>query len=133
MCVFHSRCSWSITPKYFTIVHGFTFCPIIRKLRCLVILLFFARKIIISVLVVLRLIVFALNYSFSVFLSDLFAKRRSVLSAKCRALLCMAAQCRSFIKIINNSGPRTDRCGTPWEILLSSEFYPSNEVNCCLL
>ena len=91
-----------------------------------------AWKIIISVLVALRLIFFSLNHLFIrfrsclmnlfIFLSDFFANRRLASSAKRRTLLCMAAWCRSFIKIINNRGPRTEPWWTPWEILLNSEF-----------
>ena len=83
VCVFHSRCSCSIIAKYFTLVHGSTFYSLIQKLRRFVIFLFFAQKIIIFVLVVLRLILLALKHLFIrsrsrlmhlfIFLSDLLA------------------------------------------------------------
>ena len=69
MCVF---LSWSIIPKYFPLVHGSTFCSLIWKLRWFVILLFFARKIIISALIIFNIILFALHNLFINWCKDTF-------------------------------------------------------------
>ena len=70
----------------------FIFSPLILKFKCLVIILCFGLKIIISVLIVFKLILFALSYCTKsaescfikefIFFSDLFINNRLVLSAK---------------------------------------------------
>ena len=59
---FQSRCSSKITPRYLTLLQMLIFCPLILKFRCFVICFCLGLKIIISVLLVLRLILFARSH-----------------------------------------------------------------------
>ena len=59
---FQSRCSSKITPRYLTLLQVLIFCPLILKFRCFVICFCLGLKIIISVLLVSRLILFARSH-----------------------------------------------------------------------
>ena len=63
-----------------------------------------------------------------IFFIDVFEYRRFVSSAKCSILLCLTDLWRSLMKMINNNGPYTDPCGTPWVTKLSSESKPLTDV-----
>ena len=63
------------------------------------------------------------------FFVGLLIWRRFVSSAKCSIWLCLIDLCRSFMNIINKSGPNTDLCGTPWEIRYGCELDLFFHVN----
>ena len=63
---------------------------------------------------------------FIYFFIDLLIKRRFV--SKCCIWLCLIDLRRSLINMINNSGPKTDPCGTPWEIGYGRELNLFTDV-----
>ena len=137
----HSKCSCRITPRYFTVVHTFIFSQLILKFKCLVIILCFGLKIIISVLLVFKLILFALSHCTRsakswfikefIFFSDLFINSRLVSSAKWFTFE-VTDRFKSLINIINSRGPSTDPCRTPWVISWEFESFPVTLVYCFL-
>ena len=83
----------------------------------------FGQNISISVLLVFRLILFDLSHrtkrdqslliSLLICFRDLLIRNMLVSSAKWWILLFLIETCKSLIKIRNNSGPKTEPCGTP--------------------
>ena len=108
----------------------------------MVIILCFGLKIIISVLLVFKLILFALSHCTRsakswfikefIFFSDLFINSRMVSSAKWCTSLEVTYRFKSLINIINSRGPSTDACGTPWVISWELEPFPVILVYCFL-
>ena len=137
ICLCQSKCSCRITPRYFTVVDKFISPPLILKFKCLVIILCFGLKITISVLLVFKLISFALSHCTRsakswfikefIFFSDLFINSRLVSSAKWCTLLDVTDKFKSLINIINSRSPSTDPCRTPWVI-----SFPVTLVYCFL-
>ena len=129
----HDSESFRNTPRYFTLIVGIIFWPIILKLRCLVISCFLFLKTIISVFPVLRESFFTTNpltesfdvtvYKFDDFLRDFTNNKWLVSSSKWCTELCMIALCKSLIKSKNNTAPSTDPCGTPYVDISLSELY----------
>ena len=87
----------------------------------------FGQKMIISVLLVLKLILFELSHFdknnrswlmclLIFFNKDLFEYKRFVWSANRCTSLFLIALWRSLINIKNSKGPKTDPWGTPWVI-----------------
>ena len=62
ICGCQLRCSCRRTPRYLTVVYVFILSPLILKLRCLVIVFPLGLNNKISVLLVLRLILFDLSH-----------------------------------------------------------------------
>ena len=99
----------------------------------------FGRKMIISVLLVFKLILFDLSHfgkndrswlmCLLIFFKDLFEYKRFVLSANRCTSLFLIALWRSLINIKNSKGPKTDPWGTPWVIRCGSEFVLFIDVN----
>ena len=54
-----------------------------------------------------------------------------IASAKLRTLR-LVLFCKSFIGIRNNSGPKTEPCGTPTSIFSLVDSYPPKLTNCFL-
>ena len=117
-CCVQSRCSFSCIPKYLTLFVVFICCPLILKLRFLLIVFLFGRKITISVFLVFKLILFDRSHWVKrerswltfllIFFSDLLLYKKFVSSAKRCTALFFTASYKSLIKIKNNNGPKTD-------------------------
>ena len=98
--------------------------PLIVKLSCLVIVFPLGLNNRISVLLVLRLILFDLNQwtrsakwwfiNLFVCYRDLFLSNRLVSSAKWWTLLLLMDTFKLFMKIMNGSGPNTEPWGTSY-------------------
>ena len=125
-------------PKYFTCILVLICCPLILKLRCFCMVFLFGRKMIISVLLVLKLILFDLSHFDKndrswlmclIFFKDLFEYERFVSSANRCTSPFLIALWRSLINIKNSKGPKTDPWGTPWIIKCGSEFVLFIDAN----
>ena len=135
---FQSRCSSKITPRYLTLLQVLIFCPLILKFRCFVICFCLGLKIIISVLLVLRLILFAWSHQeikarswftyLLIFLRDFSVSSKFVSSAYWCSLEFLTDLFKSFLKIIKSRGPSTEPCGTPWETIFLDNSFRSIEV-----
>ena len=131
----HSKYWCKITPRYFKVEGKFIFFPFILKCKCLVIILCIWLKITISVLLVFKLILFALSHCTRrakswnctrsakswfikefVSFSDLFINSRLVSSAKWCTLLDITDRYKSLINMINRRRSSTDPWGNPWVI-----------------
>ena len=118
------------------------FWPLMRKLRCLVIILFLDLNITSSVLLVFKDSLFALIHSTTsfkslficlfIFFIDLSVRIRLVSSAKWWTELNSTALCKSLISNINRRDPKTDPCGAPYlkyffarlALIYISELHP---------
>ena len=99
-------------------------------------------KITASVVLVFKLILFALSHCTRnakswfikefVFFNDLFISSRLVSSAKWCTLLDVIDRFKSLINIINSRSPRTNPCRTPWVISWEFESFPVTLVFCFL-
>ena len=135
ICPCHYKYWCKITPRYFTVEGKFIFFPFILKCKCLVIILCIWLKITISVLLVFKLILFALSHCSRrakswnctrsakswfikefVSFSDLFINSRLVSSAKWCTLLDITDRYKSLINMINRRRSSTDPWGNPWVI-----------------
>ena len=115
--LFQFKSSSSITPKYLTWFVGFIFWPLSRKLRCLVIILFFVLNIIISVLLAFKESLFALTHS----------------EVEQNTELYWTARWRSLMNKIKSRGPKTDPCGiSPFNCLMLDWLLLLAIVNCIL-
>ena len=141
-CKFQCKSSCSIIPKYLTCDEGLIFWPLIRKLKCLVMILFLGLNITSSVLLVFKDSLFALihwttNFKslficLFIFFIDLSVRMRLVSSTKWWTELNSTYLCKSLINKINRRGPKTDHCGTPdikyffarLALIYSSELHP---------
>ena len=123
-CEFQCRSSCSIIPKYLTWDEGLIFWPLMRKLRCLVIILFSDLNITSLVLLEFKDSLFALIHSTAsfkslficlfIFFIVLSVTIRLVSSAKWWIELNSTALCKSLINNKNRRGPKADPCGTPY-------------------
>ena len=105
--VYHDSESFRTTPRFFSLIVGIIFWPLILKLRLFVISCFLFLRTIISVFPVL---------------TDFSANKRLVLSAKWCYELFMIALCNLLVKSRNNKGPGTDLCGRPCVDISLSEL-----------
>ena len=118
ICGYQLRCSCNRTPRYLTVVYVFILFPLILKFQCLVIVFTLGLNSKISVLLVLKLILFDLNQwirsakswfiRFSICFRDLCISNRLVSSAKWCVLLLLMDTFTSFMKIMNESSPNTE-------------------------
>ena len=134
ICPCHSKCSCRISPRYLTVEDKFIFSPFILKFKCLVIILCFGLRITISVLLVFKLILFALSHCTrsvkswvikeSIFFTDLFINSRLVSSAKWWTLLDVTDRFKSLINVINSRGRSADPWWSRWVISWEFESFP---------
>ena len=127
---FHSRFSSNVTPRYLAfLLHVLIFWLLILKLRCSVICLFFGRKMIISVLLPFRFILFAQSQwhikerswftCLLIFLSELSVNSKFMSST----YIVMYFTIFNWIvhdvdeEDKNKRGPSTEPCVTQYEIL----------------
>ena len=123
--VSHDSESFRKTPKYFTLIVGIIFWPLILKLRYFFYLLGFVFKGYYFCFPSIKEEFVTTNpltenfevtvYKFVDFLRDFSANKSIVSSAKWCKELFKIALCHSLIKSRNNKGPSADPCGTPCE------------------
>ena len=144
-CVVQCEASCSITPKYLIWSDGWMLCPLMRKLRCLVIFFLsrfeyhklrltaiyglfnssnpFVNKFQVSIYV-------SAHFFFFFFLSDFSMRSIFVSSAKWCTVLDSTTIWTSLINKMKRRGPRTDPCGTPYFSSLLSDCVLLILVNC---
>ena len=118
ICGCQWRCSCSRIPRYLTVVDVFILSPLVLKLRCLVIVFPVGLNDKISVLLVVRLILYdhwtrSANpwfISFLICFRDLFISNRLVSSTEWWTLLLLMDTFKLFMKIMNKSRPNTEPC-----------------------
>ena len=142
-CEFQCKSSCSIIPKYLTYCdEGLIFWPLMRKLRCLVMILFLGLNITSSVLLVFKDSLFAqihwttnfksLCICLFIFFIDLSLRIRLVSSAERWTELNSTDLYKSSINKINRRGPKTDPCGTQYIKYFLLDWHLFTAVNCIL-
>ena len=130
-CIVQCKKSCSITPKYLIWDDGWIFCPLMRKLKCLVIYSCLDLNITSSDLLVFKDNLLAVIHSTTsfrslfmylfIFMSDFSMKSILVLSAKWCTVLNSTTSWMLLINNMKRRGHRTDPCGTPYFSSLLSD------------
>ena len=68
--------------------------------------------------------------SFLIYFRDLLIRSKLVSSAKWWTFLFLIETCKSLIKIMNNSGPKTEPWGTPYITFSEVEFVSAHWFKC---
>ena len=136
---FQLRCSSKIMSRYLTLLQVLSFCPLILKFRCFVVCFFLGLKIIFSVLLILRLILFAGSHQqikarswftcLLIFLRDVSVSSKFVSPAKWCTLEFLTDLFTSFMKMIKRRGPSTEPWGTPRETIFVDDSFRSIDVH----